>query len=209
MNYAYARVSSKDQNLSRQLNALKNCDIAFKKIYCDKESGVNFERANYKQLIKKLRYGDLLVITSIDRLGRNYDCIQREWKRITKSIGADIYVLDMPLLDTRCHEKNLVGKLIADIVLELLSFVAEHERENIRSRQAEGIEAAKFRGVKFGRPPLNCPDNFNEIADAYLERSINLREALQATEMKRSTFYAYLQKYSDNKYKKANNNTAL
>ena len=201
MNYAYARVSSKDQNLSRQLNAFNNCNIEFKKIYCDKESGVNFERTSYKQLIKRLRYGDLLVITSIDRLGRNYDCIQQEWKRITKNIGADIYVLGMPLLDTRCHEKNLVGKLIADIVLELLSFVAENERENIRARQAEGIQAAKLRGVKFGRPPLVCPDNFKEIAEAYLKRAINLSDALQATKMKRSTFYTYLQKYSDNNKK--------
>lgn len=200
MNYAYARVSSKDQNLSRQLNAFKNCSIIFDKIYCDKKIGADFERVCYKQMIKKLRYGDLLVVVSIDRLGRNYDCILKEWKRITKSIGADIYVLDMPLLDTRCHEKNLVGKLIADIVLQLLSFVAENERENIRTRQAEGIEAAKLRGVKFGRPRFTCPDNFTEVADAYLKHSINLKDALQKTAMKRSTFYNYLQKYADKKY---------
>lgn len=200
MNYAYARVSSKDQNLTRQLNAFKNCGINFKKIYCDKESGADFERINYKKLIKRLRYGDLLVITSIDRLGRNYECIQREWKRITKSIGADIYVLDMPLLDTRCHEKNLVGKLIADIVLQLLSFVAENERQNIHTRQAEGIEAAKKRGVKFGRPRYACPENFDKIAEAYLQHSITLKDALKETNMKRSTFYSYLQKYSDKKY---------
>ena len=201
MNYAYARVSCKDQKLERQFASFADCGIAFERIYCDKKSGENFERLNYKRLIKKLRGGDLLVIKSIDRLGRNYDCILQEWKRITKEIGADIYVLGMPLLDTRCHEKNLVGKLIADIVLELLSFVAENERENIRSRQAEGIQAAKLRGVKFGRPPLVCPDNFKEIAEAYLKRAINLSDALQATKMKRSTFYTYLQKYSDNNKK--------
>lgn len=199
MNYAYARVSCKDQKLERQFASLANCGIAFEKIYCDKKSGENFERLNYKRLIKKLREGDLLVIKSIDRLGRNYDCILQEWKRITKEIGADIYVIDMPLLDTRCHEKNLIGKLIADIVLQLLSFVAENERTNIRTRQAEGIKAARERGVKFGRPRIACPENFPAIAEAYINRKIRIKEALSLTEMKLSSFYRYVKQYGPQK----------
>lgn len=195
MNYAYARVSCKDQKLERQLTAFQGCNIPFNRIFCDKKTGENFERQNYKKLIKKLRCGDLLVIKSIDRLGRNYDCILREWKRITKEIGADIYVLDMPLLDTRCHEKNLVGKLIADMVLQLLSFVAENERINIRTRQAEGIKAAKARGVKFGRPKTACPANFREIAEKYKQHKIDLAEALSLTKMKISSFYRYFNAY--------------
>lgn len=195
MNYAYARVSCKDQKLERQLTAFNDCNIPFNRIFCDKKTGENFERQNYKKLIKRLRCGDLLVIKSIDRLGRNYDCILREWKRITKEIGADIYVLDMPLLDTRCHEKNLVGKLIADMVLQLLSFVAENERINIRTRQAEGIKAAKARGVKFGRPKTACPANFREIAEKYKQHKIDLAEALSLTKMKISSFYRYLNAY--------------
>lgn len=195
MNYAYARVSCKDQKLERQLTAFNDCKISFTRIFCDKKTGENFERQNYKKLIKRLRCGDLLVIKSIDRLGRNYDCILREWKRITKEIGADIYVLDMPLLDTRCHEKNLVGKLIADMVLQLLSFVAENERINIRTRQAEGIKAAKARGVKFGRPKTACPENFREIAEKYKQHKIDLAEALSLTKMKISSFYRYFNAY--------------
>lgn len=196
MNYAYARVSCKDQKLERQLTAFNDCKISFTRIFCDKKTGENFERQNYKKLIKRLRCGDLLVIKSIDRLGRNYDCILREWKRITKEIGADIYVLDMPLLDTRCHEKNLVGKLIADMVLQLLSFVAENERINIRTRQAEGIKAAKARGVKFGRPKTACPANFREIAEKYKQHKIDLAEALSLTKMKISSFYRYFNAYA-------------
>ena len=195
MNYAYARVSCIDQKLERQLAAFAECGITFDKIFCDKKSGENFERQSYKRLIKKLRAGDLLVIKSIDRLGRNYDRILNEWKRITKQIGADIYVIDMPLLDTRNHEKNLIGKFIADIVLQLLSFVAENERINIRTRQAEGIKAAKERGVKFGRPRIACPTNFPEIAQNYIQRKIGLAEALSLSNMKISSFYRYLNAY--------------
>lgn len=195
MNYAYARVSAKDQKLERQLDAFANCGIRFHKIYCDKKSGENFERENYKRMTRKIKSGDLLVVKSIDRLGRNYDSILQEWKRITKDIGADIFVLDMPLLDTRCHEKNLVGKLIADLVLQLLSFVAENERVNIRTRQAEGIRAAKLRGVRFGRPRLICPENFPSVAEAYLNREIGFSEALSQTSMKPSSFYRYVKQY--------------
>ena len=196
MNYAYARVSSKDQNLERQLNAFQNCGIAIDKILWDKESGADFDRTNYKKLIRKLRYDDLLIIKSIDRLGRNYECILCEWKRITKDIGANIYVLDMPLLDTRCHEKNLIGKLIADIVLQLLSFVAENERTNIRTRQAEGIAIAKQKGVRFGRPRIILPDNFYEVADAYITHTISYNEALNLTNLRPTTFYRYLKGYN-------------
>lgn len=196
MNYAYARVSCKDQKLERQFAAFEKCGVVFDKIFSDKKSGENFERSNYKRMIRKLREGDLLVIKSIDRLGRNYDCIIQEWKRITKQIGADIYVIDMPLLNTRGQGKNLIGKFIADIVLQILSFVAENERINIRTRQAEGIKAAKERGVKFGRPKITCPENFASVARAYLNREIRIGEALSLTSMKPSSFYRYVKKYS-------------
>lgn len=143
MNYAYGRVSSKDQKLERQFDAFDGCGIAFDHIYADKQSGKDFERKDYNRLLKKIRAGDLLVIQNIDRLGRNYDMILDEWKRITKDIGADILVLDIPLLDTRCKGDSLIGRLISDLVLQLLSFVAENERNNIRQRQAEGIVLQK------------------------------------------------------------------
>lgn len=196
MVYAYARVSSKEQNLERQLRAFQGCGVKIDKIFWDKESGADFDRTNYKKLIRKLRGGDLLIVKSIDRLGRNYECILREWKRITKEAGADIYVLDMPLLDTRCKDKNLIGKLISDIVLQLLSFVAENERANIRTRQAEGIKAAKERGVKFGRPRISCPENFPAVAKAYAERRISFSEALSLSGMKTSSFYRYAKLYA-------------
>ena len=151
MIYGYIRVSSTDQNEDRQKISLEGLDIPIKNIYMDKQSGKDFNRPNYKRLIKKLRNGDILYIKSIDRLGRNYEEIQNQWRIITKEIGADVVVLDMPLLDTR-RDKNLLGTFISDIVLQLLSFVAENERINIRQRQTEGIAAAKKRGVKFGRP---------------------------------------------------------
>ena len=177
-NYAYGRVSAKDQKLERQLDAFMRCGIAFNKIYCDKKSGKDFEREQYKKMVKKIKTGDLLVIKSIDRLGRNYDAIIIEWKHITQEVGADILVLDMPILDTRTY-KNLIGRLIADIVLQLLSFVAENERENIRTRQAEGIAIAKQKGVRFGRPRVTIPSNFSEIAAAYLSHTISYAEALR------------------------------
>lgn len=194
--YAYARVSSKDQNLERQLAAFSSCGIEFDKIYCDKKSGKDFERENYKKLIRKIKAGDLLVIKSIDRLGRNYDAVIEEWRRITKDICADILVLDMPLLDTRSTDNRLIGKLISDIVLELLSFVAENERENIRQRQAEGIAAALANGVKFGRPRIDLPQNFDDVAVAYLNRKISYSEALRLTSMRPTTFYRYVKDFS-------------
>ncbi len=195
-NYAYGRVSAKDQKLERQLDAFMRCGIAFNQIYCDKKSGKDFEREQYKKMIKKIKTGDLLVIKSIDRLGRNYDAIIIEWKHITQEVGADILVLDMPILDTRTY-KNLIGRLIADIVLQLLSFVAENERENIRTRQAEGIAIAKQKGVRFGRPRVTIPSNFSEIAAAYLSHTISYAEALRLTNLRPSTFYRYVKGYYD------------
>ena len=195
-NYAYGRVSAKDQKLERQLDAFMRCGITFNKIYCDKKSGKDFEREQYKKMIKKIKTGDLLVVKSIDRLGRNYDAIIIEWKHITQEVGADILVLDMPILDTRTY-KNLIGRLIADIVLQLLSFVAENERENIRTRQAEGIAIAKQKGVRFGRPRVTIPSNFSEIAAAYLSHTISYAEALRLTNLRPSTFYRYVKGYYD------------
>ena len=192
--YAYGRVSAKDQKLERQLDAFADCGISFEKIFCDKKSGKDFDRKQYGRLMKKIRVGDLLVIKSIDRLGRNYDMILAEWKRITKEIGADILVLDMPLLDTRTTGDNLLGKLISDLVLQLLSFVAENERANNKVRQAEGIESAKKRGVKFGRPLSACPEDFSLIAGTYRNREITCSEAMELASMRPSTFFYYMKK---------------
>ena len=160
--YGYARVSSKDQNEDRQRLALHEMGVPERNIYIDKQSGKDFERPAYRRMIRKLKSDDLLYIKSIDRLGRNYEEIQHQWRILTKEKGVDIYVIDMPLLDTR-RGKDLMGTFLSDIVLQVLSFVAENERTNIRQRQAEGIAAAKARGVKFGRPALSYPDNFRKI----------------------------------------------
>ena len=194
MTYAYARVSARDQNLARQLEAFAEMNIDRKHIFCDKKSGKDFDRTNYLRLVRKLRPGDLLVVKSIDRLGRNYQMIIDEWSRITKTIRADILVLDMPLLDTRSTPCSLVGKFIADLVLQILSFVAENERENIRARQAEGIAAAKKKGVRFGRPPKNYFRKFFDIVFAYENKQITLRDALDVTGMSQSNFYYHMKK---------------
>ena len=154
--FGYVRVSSTDQNEDRQMIALRNANVPKKNILIDKQSGKDFERPSYKKLMRRLKAGDLLYILSIDRLGRNYEEIQKQWRILTKEIGADVCVLDMPLLDTR-NGKDLMGTFIADLVLQILSFVAQNERESIRKRQAEGIAAAKARGIKFGRPEKKTP----------------------------------------------------
>ena len=159
-----------------------------KDIYMDKQSGKDFERPQYKRLVKKLRPGDLLYILSIDRLGRNYEEIQNQWRILTKEKGIDIAVLDMPLLDTR-RGKDLMGTFLSDIVLQVLSFVAENERTNIRQRQAEGIAAAKARGVKFGRPPRPLPDNFYEVHKAWRDKKLTLKEAAETCDLPVGTFY--------------------
>lgn len=191
MIYAYGRVSTSEQKLDRQIEEFIKFGVPEKNIYCDKKSGKDFEREKYIKLLGKLQKGDLLVIKSIDRLGRNYISIIDEWKKITKDIGADIVVLDMPLLDTRSTENNLMGKFISDIVLQILSFVAENERENIKRRQAEGIKLAKQRGANFGRPSYKLPPKFNSVANALRTREITLDEALDKLNMKKTTFYRY------------------
>lgn len=160
--YGYVRVSSTDQNEDRQLVAMIDANIPQKNIYTDKQSGKDFERPQYKRLVRRLKAGDLLYILSIDRLGRNYEDIQKQWRILTKEIGVDICVIDMPLLDTQ-YGKDLMGTFIADLVLQILTFVAQNERENIRKRQAQGIAAAKAKGVKFGRPETPIPENFEKI----------------------------------------------
>lgn len=187
--YGYIRVSSTDQNEDRQLIALTQKGIPKRNLYIDKQSGKDFDRPKYKKMIKRLRNGDLLYVLSIDRLGRNYEEIQEQWRILTKEKGIDICVIDMPLLDTR-NGKDLMGTFIADLVLQILSFVAQNERESIRRRQAEGIKAAKLRGVRFGRPPRPIPENFHEIHRAWRDKKITLQQAAIACEMPVGTFYA-------------------
>ena len=186
--YAYIRVSSRDQNEERQLIAMQELCIPERNIYIDKQSGKDFKRPQYKRLARCIKKDDLLYIKSIDRLGRNYKEILEQWRILTKEKGVDIVVMDMPLLDTR-RGKDLMGTFLSDIVLQVLSFVAENERENIRQRQAEGIAAAKARGVKFGRPALPLPDNFREIHKAWREKKNPLRLAAKACNMPEGTFY--------------------
>lgn len=186
--YGYIRVSSQDQNEARQMIALVKEGIPKKQIYMDKSSGKDFNRKEYKRLLRRLNGDTILFIKSIDRLGRNYEEIIEQWRIITKVKKSDIVVLDMPLLDTR-REKNLMGTFIADIVLQILSYVAETERENIKQRQAEGIAAAKARGVKFGRPKKTVPDNFYEIVRLWEEKKMSVAEAAQQCNMPKSTFF--------------------
>lgn len=198
MQYGYARVSASDQNLGRQIEQFIKFGIKKSRIFCDKKSGKDFERKEYARLIKRLKAKDLLVIKSIDRLGRNYEAIIEEWKKITTKIGADILVLDMPLLDTRDKADNLIGKFISDIVLQLLSFVAENERANIRSRQAEGIALAKEKGICFGRPKKEYTEMFVKVISMYNEKKILLSDALDLLDVKQSTFYYHLRKMKNN-----------
>ena len=191
--YGYVRVSSADQNEDRQIMAMNKVNVPEKNIYMDKLSGKDFNRPQYRKLVKKLKPGDLLYILSIDRLGRNYEEIQKQWRILTKEIGIDISVLDMPLLDTR-NGKDLMGTFIADLVLQILSFAAQCERENIRKRQQEGIAAARAKGVKFGRPPRPLPENFYRIYQAWRCKKITLRQAAQACGMPEGTFYGKVRK---------------
>ncbi len=194
--YGYVRVSTKEQNEDRQLIALREVGVDNKFVYMDKQSGKDFNRPNYKKLLRKLKKDDLLYIKSIDRLGRNYEEILQQWRVLTKDKGVDIVVLDMPLLDTR-RGKDLMGTFLADIVLQVLSFVSENERTNIRQRQAEGIAAAKAKGVKFGRPPLPLPDNFYEVHRAWRSKRLTLKEAANACDMPVGTFYAKARKFEN------------
>ena len=189
--YGYVRVSSIDQNEDRQLVVMDENNVPSKNIYIDKQSGKDFERPQYKKLVKKLKPGDLLYILSIDRLGRNYEDIQKQWRILTKDIGIDICVIDMPLLDTR-NGKDLMGTFIADLVLQILSFVAQSERENIKKRQAQGIAAAKAKGVRFGRPEKEIPEDFEKIVKAWEQKRLSLEEVLKKGNMSEATFYRRL-----------------
>ena len=187
--YGYIRVSTREQNEDRQRLALAALPVPEENIYMDKQSGKDFERPQYRRLVRRLRRDDLLYVKSIDRLGRNYSEILEQWRMLTKEKGVDIAVLDMPLLDTR-RGKDLMGTFLSDIVLQVLSFLAENERDNIRQRQAEGIAAAKARGVRFGRPPLPLPDNFHMLHQAWRGQKITLRQAARACGMPTGTFYS-------------------
>jgi DNA invertase Pin-like site-specific DNA recombinase len=192
MTYGYARVSSREQNEQRQLVALREFGVAEADIYTDKQSGKNFNRPEYIRLARKLKRGDILVVKSIDRLGRDYDEIIEQWRILTKEKRADIVVLDMPLLDTREKERDLTGTFIADLVLQILSYVAQTEREAIRARQAEGIAAAKANGAEFGRPKKSPPDNFPAVKTAFLSKKISEREAARRLEVCDKTFQRWL-----------------
>lgn len=190
-NYGYVRVSSADQNEERQLVELRKLGIPEKRIYKDKQSGKDFHRPMYRKMIRKLKKGDTLYVLSIDRLGRSYEDIQNEWRFLTREKEVDISVMDMPLLDTR-RGKDLMGTFLADIVLQILSFVAQNERENIRRRQAQGIAAAKACGVRFGRPAIPPPENFAQIVAQWKTGAISAREAAKLCGMCESTFYRRL-----------------
>lgn len=195
--YAYVRVSTREQNEDRQMLAMREMKIPEQNIYMDKLSGKDFNRPMYKKLMKRLREDDVLYIKSIDRLGRNYEEILEQWRVITKEKKADIVVMDMPILDTR-KGKDLLGTLIADLVLTLLSYVSENERSNIKARQREGIEAAKQRGVQFGRPAYPVPENFDEICKAWNRKEISAEEAAKKCNLKRTTFYYRARKHKQN-----------
>ena len=186
--YGYIRVSSKEQNEDRQLIAMRNAQVPEKSIFLDKQSGKDFERPMYKKMVRRLKKDDLVYIKSIDRLGRNYQEVVEQWQYLTRVKQVDIVVIEMPLLDTR-RGKDLVGTFLSDIVLQVLSFVAENERTNIRSRQKEGIEAAKARGVRFGRPRKPVPEKFPEMRDRWLAGELSVAAASAACGMPRSTFY--------------------
>lgn len=187
--HGYARVSSKEQNEARQLKALKEFGIHDRDIYVDKQSGKNFDRVEYQRMINGIRKGDLLVVMSIDRLGRNYNDIQEQWRFIINELGADIKVLDMPLLDTRAAADTIDSRFISDLVLQILSYVAQKERDNIRTRQAQGIAAAKAQGKVLGRPKATFPDNWDEVYEMWNKKEITAKEAMERLGLKRNTFY--------------------
>lgn len=198
--YGYARVSTREQNEDRQMIALHEMGVSDGAIFIDKQSGKDFKRPQYQKLLRKLKKDDLLYIKSIDRLGRNYEEIQNQWRMLTKDKGVDICVIDMPLLDTR-RGKDLMGTFVSDIVLQVLSFVAENERSNIRQRQAEGIAAAKAKGIRFGRPPKTLPPNFHEVYQSWRSKKLSVTEAARACGMPRSTFHYKAQVYENSIHK--------
>ena len=189
--FGYVRVSTAEQNEERQLAAMQKCGVPKERLYIDKVSGKNFNRPQYMKLVSQLRSGDVLFVLSIDRLGRNYAEILQEWRNLTKQIGADICVIDMPLLDTR-YGKDLLGTFIADLTLQILAFVSESEWRNIKSRQKQGIAAAKARGVVFGRPKLTLPNDFTSLVAEWKEKRLSLQELLEKCNMSKSTLYRRL-----------------
>lgn len=197
MEYGYGRVSSRDQNEARQILALRALGIPDSRIYIDKQSGKDFQRREYQRLVKKLRPGDLLYIVSIDRLGRNYNEIQEQWRILTKDIGIDICVIDMPLLDTRTC-KDLMGTFIADLVLQILSFVAQTERESIKERQKQGIAAARKNGVRFGRPEAPVAEDFERLMELLEQGKIRAGDAINRSGLCPTTYYRRLHKYRMN-----------
>lgn len=205
--YGYVRVSTREQNIERQLIPLRKAGIDEQNIYIDRQSGKNFERPAYVQMMSLIQEGDLLIVKSIDRLGRNYQEIMEQWRIITKERKADICIQDMPLLDTT-KTKDLLGTFISDVVLQLLSFVAENERDNIRQRQAEGIAAAKARGVRFGKPMIPVPENFPELYRQWQAGNISIKEFARLCKMGRSTMYNRIKEYREylycNTYKSLN-----
>lgn len=201
LTYGYCRVSTAEQNEDRQLDSMAGLRIPQSHIYVDKQSGKDFLRPAWKLLVNTLKPGDLVYIHSIDRLGRNYEEIQSQWRMLTKERGVDISVIDMPLLDTR-NGKDLMGTFLSDIVLQILSFVAQNERENIKKRQAEGIAAARARGIHLGRPPKRPPENFVEVVELWKKGEIPFSEALGQTGLKKTTFYNCLKQYRDKGTKK-------
>lgn len=195
MKYGYVRVSSITQNIARQMEEMKKYGLTDDVIYVDKQSGKDFERKNYQLLKSKLKKNDVVIIKSIDRLGRNYNMIIEEWIELTKIIGIDIYVIDFPLLNTSFENNNLMGKFISDIILQVLSFVAENERVNIKQRQAEGIKIAKENGKHMGRPEYILPNNFKDIANKFYNKQITNKEAANLLNISRGTFLKYAKKY--------------
>lgn len=186
--YGYVRVSTREQKEDRQMIAMNQAGIKKKNIYMDKQSGKDFNRPMYQKLLKKLKENDVLYIKSIDRLGRNYEEVLEQWRILTKEKNVDVVVIDIPILDTRMG-KDLLGTLIADLVLAIFSYVSENERSNIKSRQKEGIEAAKQRGVQFGRPPKPLPENFEQIYQGWVRKEINAEEAAKLCNFTKATFY--------------------
>ena len=196
MVFGYIRVSTKEQNEDRQLIALNEYNVPEKNIYMDKQSGKDFDRKQYKRMLKSVKENDLIIIKSIDRLGRNYAEILEQWRMITKIKKADIFVIDMPVLDTR-RGKDLMGTFLSDIVLQVLSFVAENERNNIKQRQAEGIAAAKAKGIRFGRPPKKLPSNFMTIYKKWVNKELSVKEAAKACDMPTTTFFYKAKKFKN------------
>ena len=190
--HGYARVSSKEQNEARQINALKELGISDRDIYLDKVSGKSFDRPAYNRLLNSVREGDLVVVLSIDRLGRNYTEVQEQWRYITNELGANIKVIDMPLLDTSVNEKDIDSRFISDLVLQILSYVAQKERENIKARQAQGIANAKANGQQLGRPKAQRPDNWDEVYSEWKAKKITAVKAMQILGLKTNTFYKFV-----------------